>query len=63
MTGRSAEHILHLHRSTHREIVANRNEAFLDGVCHALDMLRELDPAAADRLEARLFAKPEAPAP
>ncbi len=48
--------IVRLHRSAHREVVANRDDAFLDGVCHALDVLRELgEDGAADRAEAALF--------
>lgn len=49
-------------KSVHREDTERENACFLDGVCHAVDVLRELgEHAAADRLEAALFAPVPAP--
>lgn len=46
--------------SAHREELQVQNEAFLDGVCHAIDVLREIGrDRAADALERRLFVKRE----
>lgn len=33
---------LRLHRRVHAELIAQNNEGFLEGVCHALDMVQEL---------------------
>lgn len=42
-------------------LVDRHNEGFLEGVCHAIDVLRLLgDDAAADRAEAVLFKPIEA---
>lgn len=55
MNGNEHEGIRHL-RSVRRELIERHNAAFTDGVCHALDALREMaGDAVADRLMGRLF--------
>jgi hypothetical protein len=46
-----------IHRSAHREQQMARDDAFIDGVCHAIDELRALGHfEAAEALFARMFA-------
>lgn len=52
------EHQSRHRKSVHRELTERHNAAFVDGVCHAIDVVREAEgDAAADRLLARLFAE------
>lgn len=46
--------------SVHKDEVQQRNAAFVDGICHALDVLADTEGQdAADRLMGRIFVKGE----
>jgi hypothetical protein len=50
-------------RSVKRELIERQNAAFLDGVCHALDALRDAEgDEVAERMMARLFVRKDAAA-
>lgn len=50
------------HTSAFKSDIAEFNDGFREGVCHAIDELRELGhDVAADDLEARLFVREETP--